>query len=61
MTKSISDDDICSDCGHCRYSPGNNSGCNKGFPGETDDDGYVVACWDFAKQEGWGQNIVGGA
>ena len=41
---SISDDDLCSDCQHCIYHPGEDSDCTKDFPGETDDNGYVIAC-----------------
>lgn len=41
---SISDDDLCSDCRHCEYRPGDDSGCVKDFPGETNSDGYVIRC-----------------
>jgi len=41
---SISDDDLCSDCRHCEYRPGDDSGCVKDFPGETNPDGYVIRC-----------------
>lgn len=41
---SISDDDLCSNCAHCIYRVGDESDCIKDFPGETDDDGYVIAC-----------------
>lgn len=50
--KSISDDDLCSQCGHCDYQPGEMSGCNKGWPGLEDADGYVWECSRF-------QQIVG--
>jgi len=46
MNRSISDDDICSSCRFCDYNPGERSSCEKDFPGETDEDGYVVEC-DF--------------
>lgn len=46
MLKSISDDDICSDCAHCERGP-NNSECLKNWPGVTDDDDQYVACIDF--------------
>lgn len=42
--KSISDDDLCSDCTRCNYNPGDLSGCALGFPGTTDLDGYIVHC-----------------
>lgn len=42
--KSISDDDLCSDCTRCSYIPGDLSGCSLGFPGITDLDGYIVHC-----------------
>lgn len=43
-TKSISDDDLCARCIHCGYQPGELSTCSEGWPGATDDDGYVVTC-----------------
>ncbi len=57
MTKSISDDDICSDCTHCLYSPGDHSSCQKDFPGDANSDGYVIACWEYTPQQVPGQNI----
>lgn len=45
--KSISDDDLCSDCVWCTYNPGDMSGCQKDFPGKEDEDGYVVSCSEF--------------
>lgn len=47
--KSLSDDDLCSDCKHCQYEPGGMSACEKSFPGKEDEDGYVKACPDYAK------------
>lgn len=47
--KSLSDDDLCSDCKHCQYEPGGMSACEKSFPGQEDADGYVKACPDYAK------------
>ncbi len=40
----ISDDDLCATCQHCRYNPGEESGCAVGWPGHQDADGYVQAC-----------------
>lgn len=42
--KSISDDDLCSDCKHCGYRPGGMSECEYGWPGMEDADGYVRRC-----------------
>lgn len=42
--RSVSDDDLCSDCGHCQYMAGEMSTCDLGFPGHADDDGYVTSC-----------------
>jgi hypothetical protein len=47
--RSLSDDDLCSDCKHCQYEPGGMSACEKSFPGQEDADGYVKACPDYAK------------
>lgn len=44
---SVSDDDICSDCRHCNYRPGELSYCNQGWPGLIDDNLYVVECDHF--------------
>lgn len=41
--KSISDDDICSDCTNC-CTQGNSSTCSEGWPGYQDDSGYVQKC-----------------
>ena len=45
--KSISDDDLCATCRSCEYHPGEMSGCNKGWPGLEDADGYVQACSQY--------------
>lgn len=45
--KSISDDDLCSDCAHCRYEPGEMSACALDWPGEADANGYIIACSEF--------------
>lgn len=44
---SISDDDLCSSCGFCKYQPPGESACELGWPGKFDDDGYVVSCHLF--------------
>lgn len=45
MMRSISDDDLCSECTHCTYVAGHDSHtCMYGFPGTIDKDGYVTAC-----------------
>ena len=49
--KSISDDDLCSDCKHCTYSPGESSSCGKGWPGLVDSSGYVRKCDAFEAAE----------
>ncbi len=55
--KSISDDDLCSDCKHCSYRPGDMSGCKQGWPGMEDAGGYVKECSSFAQisfqEENW--------
>jgi hypothetical protein len=48
QTKSISDDDICSVCKNCVYKPGEESSCQKGWPGEFDADGCCHSCREFA-------------
>lgn len=45
--KSISDDDLCAECRHCTYHPGDMSGCVKHWPGHENQDGYVQACPDY--------------
>ncbi len=47
--KSISDDDLCAECTHCNYQPGEMSGCRRDWPGREDADGYVQECQDFSK------------
>ena len=55
--KSISDDDLCSDCKQCEYRPGEMSGCKQEWPGMEDADGYVQECAAFDKiafqEENW--------
>jgi hypothetical protein len=45
--KSISDDDMCSECRNCIYNPGGLSQCSKDWPGSQDEDGYVQTCPSF--------------
>lgn len=50
--RSISDDDLCSDCVHLGYKPGGLSSCTvdaspefaQVWPAQFDADGYAVAC-----------------
>ncbi|MHB1678657.1 MAG: hypothetical protein ACYCSS_14220 [Sulfuriferula sp.] len=49
--KSISDDDLCAQCRHCNYQPGEMSCCNKEWPGREDADGYVQECESFSYQK----------
>lgn len=42
--KSISDDDLCSECMKCQYRPGGMSVCEDDWPGLEDADGYVCQC-----------------
>lgn len=42
--KSISDDDLCSECNHCDYQPGELSSCILDWPGLEDPSGYVQEC-----------------
>lgn len=42
--RSISDDDLCSDCAHLGYNPGYQSFCKKDWPGKLNPDGYCVEC-----------------
>ena len=55
---SISDDDLCSDCVWCAYSPGMHSSCHKGWPGLFDEDGYCYECEEFTEIDYQGQNWV---
>lgn len=59
MLRSISDDDLCAKCAHCVYLPGEESGCRKQWPGENDENGYVIACIEFIGINAWGENIPG--
>ena len=60
--RSISDDDLCSDCGHCQYAPGEMSGCAKSWPGQFAErgprEGYCVECPNFLKIAKQGDNWV---
>lgn len=57
MNRTISDDDLCSDCARCVYQPGEQSQCAQGFPTQADGDGYIVACQEFVQQDYTGQNV----
>ena len=52
VLKSISDDDLCAGCTHCRYEPGDMSACDRGWPGLEDLDGYVQQCEAVEPAEG---------
>ena len=45
--KSISDDDVCSDCNECKLQPNGLSACAMGWPGRESPDGYIVDCTEF--------------
>lgn len=46
--KSISDDDLCSNCTHCSYvQEADRHACAHAFPGVTDDDDYIIGCDEF--------------
>ena len=50
--KSISDDDLCSNCINCAYVPAIGlSDCAYAFPGATDEDGYVTSCFEFTPKD----------
>ena len=49
--KSISDDDICSICGHCKFNPGELSQCLNEWPGKVDESGYIQECPQFLQIE----------
>lgn len=46
--KSISDDDLCARCCHCKYRPGTLSDCDLDWPGLEDEDSYVQECPQLA-------------
>ncbi|GEM_PF-1419445 len=51
--KSISDDDLCSDCTHCTYvAAADRHACAHAFPGVTDQDEYVITCVMFVAPAG---------
>lgn len=58
VLRSISDDDLCSECKLCRYNPGNDSGCKINWPATFDENGYAASCPEFLKIEEWGDNIT---
>ena len=45
--KSISDDDVCSECAHCTAVDQSSSACVMSWPGQANADGYIVSCVDF--------------
>lgn len=62
IKRSISDDDLCSDCQHCAYAPGEMSGCAKDWPAEFAEsgprEGYAVSCVAFLQVVNEGDNWV---
>lgn len=56
-SRTISDDDLCSDCARCVYQPGEQSQCARDFPAQADSDGYITACPEFLQQDYTGQNV----
>lgn len=42
--RSISDDDLCSDCAHRSTVSHGLSMCSEGWPGTTNEDDYVISC-----------------
>lgn len=66
MSRSLSDNDICSECRFCAYVPGENSLCklqvddpDSEFPGLTDEDGEVFDCDAFEQIDEDRENWVG--
>lgn len=63
-TKSISDDDKCTDCKNCQYRPGDESGCklapNQGdqWPAKFDDDNYAISCVEFKELGQYDDNKI---
>ena len=51
MGLSISDDDLCSQCTHLEYNPGNLSFCSHRWPGLFDENAYCVECPKFKQVE----------
>lgn len=47
--QSISDDDLCSECLHCTYRPGELSECKLGWPGDFHADDYIRVCGFFVQ------------
>lgn len=56
--KSISDDDLCANCKHCEYRPGEMSSCTKDWPGMEDDVGYVHECEGYNQISSPEENFV---
>lgn len=48
---SISDDDLCSECVHLNYNPGEYSHCRLNWPGWFDGDAYCQLCPNFLDHE----------
>jgi len=58
IRRSISDDDLCSECQRCIYRPGEWSECNAGWPEErADTDEYVTTCHYFVPIKRPGDNV----
>lgn len=55
--KSISDDDLCSECHDCSFRPGELSGCAENWPGLEDSDGYVQTCAKFRQLDLTNQSL----
>lgn len=52
LALSISDDDICSECSHLKYRPGEQSICKiaaerGSWPAKFDKNGYTIKCIDL--------------
>lgn len=56
--KSISDDDLCSDCQNCAFCPGEMSSCSQDWPGMEDPSGYVKECSAFNRVASPEDNLV---
>ena len=51
LPRSISDDDLCSECFWLHYSPGELSTCTKNWPGILVTNGYVQECPEYKECE----------
>ena len=66
MRLSISDDDLCSTCGHLCYAPGELSACleqqGERWPAKFNADGYSIRCGSYKEQPyrdwNWATNRV---